>query len=84
MSLYGMYRTDLEFAREDIEKKKRETENNNTEIRDYKRRIDKAINYIKNNALYKEDWVNVYDEAQYCGSDDSKAKEDLINILIGK
>jgi uncharacterized radical SAM superfamily protein len=49
-------------------------------------RIDKAIEYIKNNNLYEETRLDydIDDEPFYWDCDDNKAKNDLLDILRGK
>ena len=59
----------------------RRLEKVNTKLQD---RIDKAIEYIENNSLYKEEVDYDYEETPiYVGCNDIKAKEDLLDILKG-
>lgn len=49
------------------------------------RAINKAINYIENNSLYKEEYDYDYEENSYLsGIDDETAKKDLLKILRGE
>lgn len=48
-------------------------------------RIDKAIEYIENNSLYKEEIDYDYEETPiYVGCNDIKAREELLDILKGE
>ena len=49
------------------------------------RAINKAIEYIKNNSLYEEEYDYDYEENSYLsGIDDETAKKDLLKILRGE
>lgn len=57
----------------------------NYKYRDLEKRIQKAIEYIENNSLYKEEVDYDYEENPiYIGCNDIKAKEELLNILKGE
>lgn len=52
--------------------------------KDYKTKVDKAIEYIQNNTLYSEDYdYDDEDNLQFQGAYDYKAREDLLEILKG-
>ena len=54
------------------------------QIEELQERIDKAIEYIENNSLYKEEVDYDYEETPiYVGCNDIKAREELLNILKG-
>lgn len=54
-------------------------------VDEFKKRIDKAIEYIENNSLYQQDYDYDYEEnlVEYPPSDE-QAKKDLLDILKGE
>lgn len=59
-----------------------ENEHLETQLNTLKSKINKAIEYIKNNSLYYEDYdYDLYEELYLADIVDSEAKQDLLNIL---
>lgn len=79
--------------REEVEKERKElcnfllNENRKLErqTKELQERIDKAIEYIENNSLYKEEVDYDYEENPiYVGCNDIKSREELLDILKGE
>ena len=85
MEDYNKY---LELQIEKLEKRNKELEDGfkatMEELTEYATKVENAIEYIENNDLYFQDEDYDYEENLSLGiPDDSKAREDLLDILKG-
>ena len=75
------HRKALEQDFNEIIKELKQEEHKNLEL---SMRINKAIEYINNNSLYEEEYDYDYEEnIHLSGINDTKARNDLLNILQG-
>ena len=68
-----------------VRKQERELEKLKKELKDYKSRIEKAVEYIENTPLYETTYdYNMEEELEIQNVSDETASNKLLNILNGR